>query len=783
MLPLERFRIVEVGIGPAAGLATMMLADFGADVVKVVPKAGDPFAHLASWPLWSRGKRIVHADLRDAADVAKLQALIADSADAVLTTLNREQRERMGLDAASLGRDDLVLGVISGFGEDGPYASYPGYEPVVAAKSGRMLSFAGVANRDGPNYSALQVGTHATAQTAAAALLAGLIGREACGRGFAFDTSLLRGMMPYEMGIMAMAQLWEKGILDKPKASRDRTKSMPTLNYHPVRTKDGRWLQLGNLLPHLLANFLRATGLADELQGEEHRGDPMRWPKPVLEAFRDRLFAHMQTKTLAEWTELFVADGGVVSHPYQTTQDALEDPDVTANGHVVARGGGKQLGLAANLTATPGKAGAAAVETTFEAIEARPVQPPRALGERPRKPLAGVVVVESATIIAAPLGASVLADLGARVIKLEPLTGDPFRSMFHGFGAAKCNAGKESICLDLKSAAGQGIAQALGAKADVWIHNYRAGVPEKLGIGYDELAARNPNLVYVSANGYGPGGPGAKRPSTHPIPGAALGGVAWQFGGLPPASAELDSHGLRETARKLLRANEVNPDPNTSMVVATAALLGLAARRASGSGQKLYVDMFGANAYANWDDFLSYPGKPERPPVDADGYGLGPLHQLYRCRDGWIFLMVASDAEWRQLAATLGLEVARDDPRLEEILAARFKAGEADDFERRLAPNGVGCVRADGAEPPDFFRCDPHCAAEELRVPAEHPDWGDYYRNGPMARFSKGDAYGGASAMGDSTVALLEELGYSPARISALVESKAVGVRPAARAA
>ena len=783
MLPLERFRIVEVGLGPASGLATMMLADFGADVVKVVPKSGDPFAGMASWPLWSRGKRIVRADLRDDVDAAKLRALIKGSADAVLTTLDRAQRERIGLDAASLGRDDLVLGVISGFGEDGPYAGYPGYEPVVAAKSGRMLSFAGVANRDGPNYSALQVGTHATAQTAAAALLAGLIGREACGRGFTFDTSLLRGMMPYEMGIMAMAQLWEKGILERPKASRDRTKSMPTLNYHPVRTKDGHWLQLGNLLPHLLANFFRATGLADELQGEEHRGDPMRWPKPVLEAFRDRLFAHMQTKTLAEWTELFVADGGVVSHPYQTTQDALDDPDVTANGHVVARGGGKQLGLVANLTATPGEAGGAAVETTFEAIGARPVQPPRALGERPRKPLSGVVVVESATIIAAPLGASVLADLGARVIKLEPLTGDPFRSMFHGFGAAKCNAGKESICLDLKSAAGQAIAQALGAKADVWIHNYRTGVPEKLGIGYDELAARNPNLVYVSANGYGPGGPGAKRPSTHPIPGAALGGVAWQFGGLPPASADLDSHGLRETARKLLRANEVNPDPNTSMVVATAALLGLAARRASGSGQKLYVDMFGANAYANWDDFLSYPGKPDRPPVDADGYGLGPLHRLYRCRDGWIFLLVASDAEWQQLATTLGLEVGRDDPRLEEILAARFEAGEADDFERRLAPNGVGCVRADGAEPPDFFRCDPHCAAEELRVPAEHPDWGDYYRNGPMARFSKGDAYGGASAMGDSTVALLEELGYSPARISALVEDKAVGVRPAPRAA
>ena len=727
----------------------------------------------------------MRADLRDAEDAAKVRRLIAESADAVLTTLNRQQRERLGLDREAIGRPDLVLGVIEGFGEDGPYAAYPGYEPVVAAKSGRMLSFAGVADRDGPNYAALQVGVHATAQSAAAALLAALAGREATGHGFSFDTSMLRGMMPYEMGIMAMAQLWDKGLLERPQAARDRTKSMPTLNYHPVRTKDGHWLQLGNLLPHLLANFFRASGLADELREAKYEGDPMRWPRETLEGFRDRLFAHMQTKTLAEWTDIFVADGGVVSHPYQTTQDALADPDIVANGHVVERNGGTQLGLLANLTQSPGKAGEAAKETTFEDLAPRYVTVPRPNGTAPQRPLHGVTVVESATIIAAPLGASVLADLGARVIKIEPLGGDPFRSMFHGFGASKCNAGKESVCLDLKSPEGQTIAQSLAAKADVWIHNYRMGVPEKLGIGYDDLAALNPNLVYVSANGYGPAGPGAKRPSTHPIPGAALGGVVWQLGGLPPADAAQSIDELRETARKLLRANEVNPDPNTSMVVATTALLGLAARRALGHGQKIFVDMFGANAYANWDDFLSHPGKPQRPPVDAEGYGLGPLHRLYRCRDGWVFLMVANESEWTILATELGLQIADNplaggDEALAKVLEATFANGDADDFERRLAPKGVGCVRADGAQPPDFFLNDAHCGIEELRVPAVHPDWGDYYRNGPMARFAKGVAYGGASAMGDSTRALLEELGYDGASIDDLLARRIARARDAA---
>ena len=97
--------------------------------------------------------------------------------------------------------------------------------------------------------------------------------------------------------------------------------------------------------------------------------------------------------------------------------------------------------------------------------------------------------------------------------------------------------------------------QSLSARADVLIHNFRPGVPERLGIDYETLAGLNAGLVYVSANGYGPKGPGALRPSTHPIPGAAMGGAGYQAGG--PPEVLLDPAGLREAARRLMRANEV----------------------------------------------------------------------------------------------------------------------------------------------------------------------------------------------------------------------------------
>ena len=215
MKPLEAYRIVELGLGPVTGLAGMVLADFGAEVIKIDPLAGDRFDAMPASRLWRRGKQTVTADLAKPEDVARVRELIVATADAVITTLKSAKREAIGLSVSDLTgeRPDLVYGVVTGFGERGPYAHLPGYEGVVAAKSGRMLGFEGVADRGGPNYSALQVGTHATSQSLAAAVIAALDCRERTGKGAQFETSMLRGMMPYEMGIMSMEQLQDRGVL------------------------------------------------------------------------------------------------------------------------------------------------------------------------------------------------------------------------------------------------------------------------------------------------------------------------------------------------------------------------------------------------------------------------------------------------------------------------------------------------------------------------------------------------------------------------------------------
>ena len=739
----------------------MVFADFGAEVIKVEPPGGDPYRALPSAPMWLRGKATLTVDLDDGEQVARLRAIVADTADAVVTTLSKERRETLGLDYASLSmrRSDLVYGVVSGFGEEGPLRDYPAVEAVVAAKFGRMASLEGIAPRPGPCYAALQVATHATSQSVAAALLASLHRRLATGRGAAFDTSLMRGLLPYDIGGLQVAHLRERGVLPTPETATDPTAVLPRIYYHGARTRDGRWIQFGNLLPHLLENFFVASGLERPAGGMPPEGSP------ELEDFRNRMLRHIASRDLEEWMDIFVDHGGVVAHQYQTTQAALRDPDIVANGHAVAVDGGVQIGPVADLTATP-----AAITGESHAIDferaARRSAPPRwkdggdtGTARGGGRPLAGVTVVEAATIIAAPLGASTLADLGARVIKLEPPGGDPFRSMMHGTGAMRCNTGKESVCLDLKAPAGREVAQRLVRGADIFIHNYRPGVPEKLGIGYDDLRGDNPRLLYLSANGYGPRGPGAKRPSTHPIPGAALGGVVWQMGGLPE-DGHLELDAVREVARALFRANEVNPDPNTSMVIATAATLGLLVRDLTGQGQQIFVDMFGANAYGNWDDFLSYPGKVERPSVDADILGLGPRCRLYECRAGWVFLYVRDDDEWARLGVAD-----------EAALAARFRTDDADAWEARLLADGIACVRADAARPAQFLLNDPHARAEELVVTAPHSQWGEYLRHGPMVRFERGGRYPGACLPGEHTVTLLREFGYEAAEVDALLDT------------
>ena len=509
---LDKLRVIDVSEGPVGGITTTILADFGAEVIKVERPTGDPWRNLPNSPIWLRGKQSVSLDLQTNDGKQKLLKLV-EAADILICSGRPETAKNMGLTYNDLASNnpELIYCSITGFGNTGEYANYSEYEGVVAAKSGRMLRFAEIADRDGPGYPAVQVGSHACSQLAISGILAALHAREETGLGQLVETSILQGLMLYDLVSLLRTQL-ERRFPEEFAAdlhyARLNSGMLPTLNYHPVQTKDGYWMQMGNLLAHLFDNFIAAIGLTDIYSDPRYTGLQGEWTNEAREELRDKILLRMQEKTRAEWMKIFIAHGGIAATPYASTQEALDDPDIIANNHVLKKthpklGSIKEIGLLAKLTKTPGIVGQEEPEIGEhnEAIQnenkEKRLRKNKVHNQQKRNgPLQGLTVIELATVIAAPLGAAILADLGARVIKVELIGGDPFRRMgLGGLGASRVNAGKESISIDLKSSEGQGILHKLIEKTDILIHNYRPGVPERLGIGYEELSTIQPKFV------------------------------------------------------------------------------------------------------------------------------------------------------------------------------------------------------------------------------------------------------------------------------------------------
>ena len=794
----DGLRVLDLSSGQAGGVASMVLADFGADVIKVERPGGDPARAEAAAPMWLRGKRSLVLDLREASARERLAALAAD-ADVVLASYRPGVAERLGADHATLAATNpaLVYCSITGFGPTGPYAGYRGYEAVVAAKSGRMLMFEGQVDRDGPAYAYVPVATHVAAQSALAGIVAALIARERDGRGQLVETSLLRGMVPFEMAGLLYWQLHRRDPEAYPALTGRAFGGPPRVGFDPYPARDGTWLQFACIVGHLFDSLIRVLGLAEQRERLGLQGAPADLDPGRLERLRELVAERLRERDADEWMRLFIEDGNVAADPWLTTQQALDHPQIVHNGEVLRLrsphlGETRQLGPLAALPATPA---APADRHPLAGEDPDAAWRPRPPGGRPpppeaapdgSPPLAGVTVLEFASVVAVPFATTILADLGARVIKVEPLEGDSFRAggspgagTSRGLGGLKTTVGKESICVDLKSPEGQRIVAGLVERADAVVHNFRPGAPERLGIGYEQLAARHPRLVYVSAMGYGTDGPHAHRPTAHPGPGALLGGAYAQAGGQLPAVEDIKQ--LRVANARLMQANEFNPDLNAGVVVASATLLALYAQRTRGVGQHVRVTMLGANAYANADDFLSYEGKPPRALPDAELYGLSALHRLHRAGGtrerggGWVFLACPSEGEWSALASAPGFEALAGDPRfagpegrrahdaeLAEALAAVFATRTADEWEQLLTARDVACVRADGGEPGLFWESDPHVREAGLTPEASHPRWGSYRRYAPLLHLSRtAERPRGGVLGGQHGRALLDELGWA----------------------
>jgi len=792
-------RVIEIGESISAALAGMVLADYGADVVVVEPPGGSRLRALPAWAMWARGKRCAALDLAAAEGRGALRELVR-AADVALVALEPSTADRLGVDGPSLTAINplLVHAEITGFGRGHPMSGIPGHEATVVCKGGRAHEFAVLFGGDRPAYPAVPVATYGAAMLAVQAVCAALVERERTGRGQHLSTSLMDAVSVFDMVTWAPGGDLSLRVADNP-----------LLFYTVGRTRDGVWLQFSQNSPRLFRAFLQAIDLEQLLDEPRYKGAPS-FVSPVDgREMRAVLMARIGERTWAEWQEVFAADSNVSAEEFARPGDALAHPQLlhTGDSRTVedpARGPVTWLGplidapvapAIVHAPAPPDPAStappawrAASVAPAAPSAPAAAVASGASSGRADGHLLQGITVLELSTWIATPTSSSLLGDMGARVIKIEPLEGDPVRQ--HGLAAMRTVQGKECILIDLKAPAARDVMHRLAAHADVLLHNYRPGVPERLGIDYETLRGVNPRLVYLYAASYGSTGPMAARPAFHVTCGAVCGGALAQAGaGNPPLpGVELSPEELAHWSYYLSKSNEANPDYNAGLAAAAAITMALYHRSRTGVGQALETRMMLSNSYTLSEHFIDFPGRPPRVLPDQQVFGLHALMRLYPAASGWVCVAAPSAAEFARLCDGLGRpDVAADarfasekarrvhDADLASVLGAVLATRTAGEWEAALAPKGIACVEVHPAQHASYVFDAPW--GEELGFVETTLPTGA----GPYRRYGRGvrTAYDlgrstGADVAGADTRSVLESVGYSPSDVDALLAAGVV---------
>ena len=376
-------------------------------------------------------------------------------------------------------------------------------------------------------------------------------------------------------------------------------------------------------------------------------------------------------------------------------------------------------------------------------------------------PLAGVRVVDLSTVVAGPLTTRILADLGAEVIKVESRAGDIMRwtgpGRHVGMGALfmHLNRGKRSVVLDLKDDAERERLLRLCESADVFFHNVRPAAMQRLRLGYTDVAARNPKILYVSLVGFAQNGPYAPQPAYDDLIQGASGLAA-----------------LFARTGEAPRYVPLNMADRTSGLTALGVLLAaLYHREKTGKGQAVEVAMFESLVDFVFGDHLG--GHSFEPAAGDFGYPrlLTTLRRPHRTSDGFICVLLYDDKQWERFFTLVGMsELYARDERLHDTLKRREHYHEAyaivaevlatrttAEWLRLLRENDLPAVPMNDL---DDVLNDPHLEATGFFVPQNHPTEGPMRTTGHPSRWSATppDAPGVAPNLGEHTVEILREL-------------------------
>jgi crotonobetainyl-CoA:carnitine CoA-transferase CaiB-like acyl-CoA transferase len=806
-------RVIDLSPNRVGAQVSQLFADFGADVIQVEPPGGAVIRSHAAYPFWARGKRSIVLDIGDAGDRDTLKAL-ARHADVVVETQQSGTLDGLGLGYADLSADNLrlIYTSITGFGREGPYAGAPGYEGVVMAKLGGFAAFQRMSPYDAPPFVNVPFASFAASQVAVHGILAALIERDRSGRGQWVETNLVQAFTSLDTWAWfehLIADRWPDAF--HKTASYDelgRPASPLTFMLLIALTKDGSWLQFASVAPHLFAALMKSLGLAWMFADESWQGLPVFEGQPEK---RQELWAKMldaaREKTLEEWTAIFDADPDVFAEQFRNGPVALEHPQLLHDGFTIdledrERGVVRQPAAIVKAAGTPAELTRSAPTLDRDRDELLALAASQAEqfddatgSDDDQLPLAGVTILELATLFAAPHGTTMLTDLGAEVIKVEPIAGDRIRMIlpFPEAGGFKVMQGKKSIAVDLSTPEGVAVIRDVAKRADVVVQGYRAGAMAKLGLDYRSVQAINPDVVYVNAPGYGVDGPYGAKPAYAPSIGAASGIPLANVGATVEERPDLTMDEIQDGARRLSAASasaNAQADGFAALGVATAILFGLAARDRGAGGQELFSSMLNTGCHAMSAQAVTYPGAPKEPDPGVELRGLGSLYRIYDAAEGHVFLASHTTRDWAALVEALApyVDLAADarfadrssrnanPSALIEVLAAVFAQKTAAEWEAELLPKGIGCVEVTTGLIETQLFDDDFGRASGYVADVVHPTLDEHIRLAPFIRFSRSRTQALPAVLcGDQTDEILTGLGKTPDEIDDLRARGIVG--------
>ena len=756
--PLTGIRVVDLGQYLAGPLSALVLADQGADVIRVDPPGGPRWDTPVNAALL-RGRRHVILDLHDATDRRRAGDLIA-SADVVVENFRPGVAGRLGVGAdAMLARGPhLVYCSLPGFGADDPRADLAAWEGVVMAAAGAYsldvsgsVIPGGVAAGSAPVFSPLPLASLFGALEGAMAIVAALLARRRDGLGQRVEVPLFDTLFE-AIGLRALSY----------QRNGPAFTDFGSGFYHCA---DGTYFTFIASWFHHLERFVEAAGVRSWIDDGVVDYDRL-WSDPAtLRELQDRLAVLFATRPAQEWEDLARAHGCTVGM-LRTTREWMAEPQAVVSGTLVAVDDpllGRTLvpGIAVRSSSAPATpvpvraapgSDTAAVVTALDAGPPAPGDGTAPTGRRAvdDPPLAGLRVLDLSRVVAAPTAAKLLGQLGADVIKIDtdPATA---RAAFRMPAMHEhLNRAKETMVLDLKREADAAVFRRLVAETDVLVHNFTLDVEERLGIDEATIRRGTPDIVYLYLNTYGRQGPWAGHRGFAELANITTGVTERSMGDeRPPTAASASMDYPRWTFT----------DYAAGVLGALGALVGLYDRSRTGRGHLVETSLVRATALEQILYIVAADREEMVEPRGTSAPGWGPGQRLYGTADGGTVFVGASPDQLTELAAALGVDIAdHDGEGLAHALARAISERSVDETDAALRAIGVGVHLVTSVR--EVMAPGGVAHQRGLRLEDQTAEFGAVVMPGPVVRFGRTPMRPGAlpGPFGCDREAILERL-------------------------